>query len=302
MRISIGRFYMSYKKKCPAFDTIKEIVLMKTLVSVIVTTRNEEANIRACLSSIQKQSYQFIELIVVDNASSDGTKNIAEELDALVYDRGPERSAQRNFGAKKAKGDYLLFVDADMILSPNIVLECVKTVLTNKYTAVIIPERSVGAGFWSDCKALERSFYEGVEWIEAARFYRKDIFIKLGGYDEELTGPEDYDLPQRLKERYGKDSIGRIASYIFHNEGRLSLIKTLSKKYYYGKRVPQYLKKKSNAQYGRRQGSIHSRFGLFFSQPRLLFTNPFVGIGMLFMKSCEMGVLGIGYLVGRITL
>jgi hypothetical protein len=82
----------------------------------------------------------------------------------------------------------------------------------------------------------------------------------------------------------------------------LSLSKTLRKKYYYGKRLPLYMNKKTNVQYGLRQGSIIARFGLFFSKPGKLFAKPHVGFGMLFMKLCEMGALGTGFLVGKITL
>ena len=78
------------------------------VVSVIVTTRNNEATIKACLDSIVGQSYRPIELIVVDNQSTDNTKAIAENYAKLLFDKGPERSAQRNFAAKKASGKYIL--------------------------------------------------------------------------------------------------------------------------------------------------------------------------------------------------
>jgi glycosyltransferase involved in cell wall biosynthesis len=280
---------------------------MNPLVSIIITTRNEEKHIAACLESIHTQTYPSIETIIVDNNSKDKTKNIVKKFDVSVFNIGPERSAQRNFGARKAKGEYLLFLDADMILTPIVIGQCVRVVkqqITNNrlLRALVIPEKSIGVGFWAECKVLERSFYEGIDWMEAARFYRKEVFEKLSGYDEKLTGPEDYDLPQRLKAKYGNDSIGRISSYIFHNEGSLSLTKTLRKKYYYGKRVPLYMKKKTNVQYGLQQGSIIARFNLFFSKPRMLYTKPLVSFGMLFMKLCEMGALGVGYIVGKMTL
>ena len=95
-------------------------------VSVIVTTKNEADRLPACLESIKKQTYLNIELIVVDNNSRDKTKDIAKSFGARVFDKGPERSAQRNFGVSHAKGDYLLFLDADMELTPKVVEECVE--------------------------------------------------------------------------------------------------------------------------------------------------------------------------------
>jgi glycosyltransferase involved in cell wall biosynthesis len=262
---------------------------MSNVVSVIITTKNEETNIRACLESVKKQTHNNNEIIVVDNASSDRTKAIAKSFGASVYDQGPERSAQRNFGAKKAKGAYLLFLDADMILTPTVIKECV-SLIDNQLSdikAIVIPEQSIGTGFWAACKTLERSFYVGVDWIEAARFYRKDTFKELGGYDEKLTGPEDFDLPQRLKARFGKNSVGRTQAYIIHNEGNLALGKTLKKKYYYAHSFYVYRAKTMNADYARKQSNILLRYWLFFRRPRKLFEHPIIGLGMLFLKTAE---------------
>jgi glycosyltransferase involved in cell wall biosynthesis len=89
--------------------------MKQPLVSVIVPTRNNAGTIAACLNSIRKQSYRQIELIVVDNGSNDDTLNIAKKYADAVYTHGPERSAQRNYGAKRSKGAYVLIVDSDII-------------------------------------------------------------------------------------------------------------------------------------------------------------------------------------------
>ena len=151
------------------------------LISVIVTTRNNHQTLDACLRSIAAQSYGNIELIVVDNNSSDDTKDIAKRYTKLVFDKGPERSAQRNFAVAKASGDYVCIIDSDMELSEDVIASCVETVTEHKYGAVIIPEESFGEGFWAQCKKLERSFYVGVDWIEAARFFDKKIYHQAGG-------------------------------------------------------------------------------------------------------------------------
>ena len=74
------------------------------LVSVIVPTKNSEQFLEKCLDSIKKQTYKRVEIIVVDNNSTDNTKKIARKFTNKVFNKGPERSAQMNFGAKKAKG------------------------------------------------------------------------------------------------------------------------------------------------------------------------------------------------------
>ena len=73
-------------------------------VSVIVTTKNEDRNIGACLESVIEQTMPPIEMIVVDNFSEDQTIKIAKQFGAKVYQLGPERSAQRNYGVEQAQG------------------------------------------------------------------------------------------------------------------------------------------------------------------------------------------------------
>ena len=85
------------------------------LVSVIITTKNEETHIDKCLLSIMEQTYSPIEIIVVDNYSSDRTQEIAFQFTNKVFNKGPERSAQRNFGMTEiAHGKHVMFLDADM--------------------------------------------------------------------------------------------------------------------------------------------------------------------------------------------
>jgi len=271
--------------------------MKKPLVSVIVPTRNSEATIGACLKSIKEQAYQDIEIIVIDNNSTDKTKEIARKYTELVFNKGPERSAQRNFGAFKSKGKYLLFIDSDMELSKNVVGECVllsqkSEIMNHQLGGIIIPEESFGTNFWAKCKALERSFYIGVDWIEAARFFPKIIFNIVDGYDNNLVSGEDWDLNQRIKKRY---SIGTISSHIKHNEGRLTLRDLLNKKKYYMGAINNYSLKKINKGNFSKQSNIVYRYKLFFSDFGKLFHNPIIGLGMLLMKTAEFGVGGLTY-------
>src|ERR1022692_5165255 len=99
------------------------------LVSVIVPTKNSAVTLEACLKSIKEQIYYPIELIVVDNHSSDATREIARQFTDKVFVKGPERSAQRNYGAASASGRYLLMVDSDMELDRKVVKACSDEVL-----------------------------------------------------------------------------------------------------------------------------------------------------------------------------
>lgn len=272
------------------------------LVSVVVTTYFSAEYLERCLASIRNQTYKNVELIVVDTNSTDGTQELATKYaDKCFFGQANERSAKRNFGARQSNGKYVLIADSDMCLSPEVVESCVSAISSgDSVKAVVIPERSTGSSFWARCKALERSFYVGVDWMEAARFLERDVFLEMGGYDEGNTGSEDYDLPQRVKEKYGHKSIGRVSSFITQDEFDLSLLKSCKKKFYYAKSFPKYAANKANAGNFKKQSSLLRRYKLFLSQPRKLFKEPLIGMGMLCMKICEFAVGGAGYFLARL--
>ena len=269
-------------------------------VSVVVPTRNSAEVIGRCLESIRAQTYPAIELIVVDNGSTDATKDLACRHADRVLDGGPERSAQRNLGARVAAGEYLLMIDSDMELTRRVVEACVERVTADPgVKAVIIPEESFGVGFWARCKSLERSFYVGVDWIEAARFFSRSAYEEAGGYDTNLLGPEDWDLSQRVSRRH---RVERIDQLILHNEGRLTLGKSLQKKYLYAGSAGAYLAAGERRSTLRHPAGPLARYRLFLSRPGRLLRHPLVGLGMLLMKTGEYGVGGLGYLAsGRRT-
>lgn len=227
------------------------------LVSVIVTTKNEEKNIENCLKGIKSQTYPWkkVKIIVVDNNSTDKTKEIAKKYTDRVYNFGPERSAQRNFGVETAKGKYVLYLDADMVLLKNVLKECVNRCEHKGYVALYIPERIIGKGFWIKVRNFERSFYNATV-IDCVRFVRRDKFLELGGFDESLTGPEDWDFDRRIKET-GKVDI--INTPLYHNEEEFNLKKYLKKKGYYSKTFANYIQK-----WGRNDLIIKKQFGFWY--------------------------------------
>ena len=212
----------------------------KYKVSIVVNTKNEEKNLPTLLQSIINQSYKNFEIIIVDNNSNDDTLDVAMKYTSKVFTKGPERSVQKNFGASIAEGRYLLFLDADMTIDEKVLEECISKVNSDRdIKAIIIHEQSFGQSFWAKCKALERNCYIGDDTIEAPRFFDREIYLELGGYNEIMISGEDWDLANRVKKNGYK--IGRIQKYIHHNEGHLSLLKTIKKKYYYAKNATPYV-------------------------------------------------------------
>ncbi len=272
----------------------------RPLVSVIVTTRNNHDTLDACLRTIAQQTYQPTELIVVDNNSTDDTKDIAARYTDQVYNKGPERSVQRNVAIRQSKGEYVLVIDSDMELEPGVVESCVQAITADPETGgVIIPEESFGEGFWAACKRLERSFYVGQDAIEAARFFRRDVFDRVGGYSEEMTGGEDWDLSRRVA---AVSTVARSTARVMHNEGRLHFGRTVGKMYYYAQHAAEYFAKNPTRSALTDQSGPLQRYKLFFSRPGKLLRNPLLGIGMLVLKTAEYASGGLGYWRAKRTL
>lgn len=264
---------------------------MNQLVSFVIPTRNSGKTLGNCLSSIRAQQYPTTEVLVVDNDSIDETQYIAERLADKVIRKGPERAAQRNAGAKSALGEFVVFIDSDMILSTEIAGEIVQTFENSQLHALVLPERVMGKGFWDRCRAIEKEAYLGDEAVEAARAFRRTTFLELGGYQESLTGPEDWELPDRLR-RQGYE-IGRIRSFVLHDERTLGLAEAFNKKRYYGRSFGRFLKIP-----GTRRGARFARMSLF-KPMRRLFTDPLHVLGLYGLKATELLGLLVGMLESR---
>jgi glycosyltransferase involved in cell wall biosynthesis len=211
-------------------------------VSVIVPTRNSASTLERCLKSLRSQTYPRIEILVVDNHSSDATAEIARAYANQVIAVGPERCQQINAGARAAKGDYLYCVNSDFIFESTIVAEAVAACLSGA-DAVVLPNRSdPSISFWSRVRALERDCYLDDSESVAARFFRRHVFFDVGGYDESLVAAEDYDLHARLLEAGYK--IGRTKVCEWHIGEPKSLREVAGKHYYYGTTLRNYANKR----------------------------------------------------------
>jgi len=263
---------------------------MVPLVSVVIPTKNSENTLELCLESVRAQSYTNIEIIVVDNYSTDSTQEIAMRY-GKVYIKGPERSVQKNWGARVAQGKYVVFLDSDAEMSHEVVAACVEKSETG-FDAVIIPEQHVGEGFWSRAKAVERMCYLGDDTVESPWFFRRETFLTLNGYDDDLIAAEDYDLFLRLQDC--GNSYTRCEPFIHHHLGKLSFISNLRKKFYYGHTLRPYFKK---APFSKTVHQIPFLRTAYIRNWRLLLNHPLSTIGLFLLKFSDTLSIATGMFV-----
>ena len=271
---------------------------MKYLVTVIVTTKNEEKNIVDCYKAVHNQTIprDKLEIVLIDNSSTDHTKELSKPYVDEIYNVGPERSAQRNYGFEHANADYVLYLDADMRLEPTSIEECLSTIKNAPaIIGIYIPEKVVGTGFWIKVRNFERSFYDAT-CVDAARFIKRSSFLEIGGFDTSMSGPEDWDLDRRLLE---KGELGLIKSHLNHDEGAFSFKIYFGKKKYYSKSFAVYAEKWNNDETVRKQLGFYYRFiGVFIEKGKWkkLFCHPFLAFGMYFLRF----LVGITFLMSKL--
>ncbi len=100
-------------------------------ISIIIPTYNEEKYLPILLKCISKQTLKPEEVIVADNYSKDQTREIAQKFGAKIVDGGIQ-SVGRNNGAKIAKGDILIFIDADISFDEKFLENCIKQFICSK--------------------------------------------------------------------------------------------------------------------------------------------------------------------------
>jgi hypothetical protein len=188
-----------------------------------------------------------------------------------------------------------MFIDSDMELAPRVVAECVDTIQTTGASGVVVPEVSIGEGFLALCRALERSCYLGDDSIEAARFFTRTAFEASEGFDENLTGPEDWDLSIRIAAGH---VLPRTASTISHDEGRLRIRSVFAKKRYYSRSSFRYLRKHGRSSLG--QANLIFR-PAFLRNWRRFVRHPVLAGGVFVLKSTEAAGVMFGVLAERAT-
>jgi glycosyltransferase involved in cell wall biosynthesis len=245
------------------------------LVSVIIPVKDAAHLLGRCIEALRRQSYRAIELIVVDNGSTDGTPALAAQHGVRLLRQPAGRTpAARNAGAAAALGAYLLHIDADMELHADSVAQCVAAARAGA-SLVILPERNIARGYWMRAFSFGKELVRGAPGFEYGRFVERERFAAVGGYDEALHSGEDRDLHLRIIGAGAQ--VASIKALTLHHVEHLTIGDIVRKTAYYTGTRPAFVRKHARAASGDRAGLLR----LVLSRWRLLAASPLRAAGWL---------------------
>jgi glycosyltransferase involved in cell wall biosynthesis len=176
-------------------------------ITFIIPTLNEEKHIGNVINTIKKycKAHLIAQIVIVDNGSSDATKEIAVSKGAEVLEKhNCSIAALRNFGARNAKGDILIFLDADIYLTKEWG-QNIEQVIEHINNDMKIITGSV-CGFSHEPSWIEKSWWgpklkkKDVKYINSGHFIlHNKIFHEIGGFNEDLRTGEDPEFCKRAK-------------------------------------------------------------------------------------------------------
>lgn len=197
-------------------------------ISIVIPTLNEERYLETTLRAIRNQNFDgSYEIIVSDGGSKDRTIEIAKKYRTkIVKSKSKGIGVGRNEGAKKAKGDIIVFIDGDTLLIPNTLSEIVKAFKDDKQlVGVAVPLLPMSSNaveviiFLSVNAFVKLNIGRGkgnARVVGACCAYKKSYFDQVGGFNEKIGALEDFDLSEKIS------LLGKI-KYL---EGTIALVST----------------------------------------------------------------------------
>lgn len=237
------------------------MILKELKISAIIPVFNGKLYLREAIDSVIQQTIQPVELIILDDGSSDGSLDVIEGIEAgfpihIVSQKNQGQSAARNAGAKLAKGALLAFLDQDDIWYKRHLEKLVKPFYEDfelgfTYSNV---DQITGSGQVFRSKLLDKCDFQHpqtdlVEMLKkdmyilpSATLIHKDAFLDVGMFDERLSGYEDDDLFLRFfvrgwKRTYISESLSAWRIHA-HNSGKVTGAK--SRRIYLEKMIEQF--------------------------------------------------------------
>lgn len=174
-------------------------------VSIIIPTYNRSGSILKAIKSVVGQTSESWELIIVDDGSNDDTYEVIKtyiDLPRIHYYFQDNKgvSSARNYGASKANEEFLIFLDSDDFLFPNLISE-LQVLDLNDYDLICWEVLKTWDGeqkVWKPKRLNSMYNHFKVHFLAGSVAYRKSIFYAVEGYDENIKFGENYELGLRI--------------------------------------------------------------------------------------------------------
>ncbi len=272
------------------------------LVSVVIPVKNGEATLGQCLRSIKRSYYKNLEVIVVDDHSTDRTSEIARSFNCrlIAAEEGAGANAARNRGAREAKGEIFVFIDADVVVSRETILGIVERLEEDFLDAVvgIYTARHRNDSIFSQYKNLwiRYSYMKSppaIDWMFGAiSGIRRKAFETIGGFNVDLIaqhGNDDLELGKRLARQNVRIELDMEIEVEHLKEYNLfSFVRN------------EFKRSAGFVQLARRLGEMGSSVtkGFVNVYPAFVFSTLFVVVGLVCLAAVLMGLLSPWYLAG----
>jgi len=186
----------------------------KPLISIIMPVYNGADHIGQAIESVLSQNYANFELVIVDDGSTDNTKEVVlryndDHINCIYKENGGVASA-RNFGVRKARGSFIIMLDSDDMMTPDYIARHLQVLQQHPESDMIYcdellineqdkPLRLIKRPEYSDQNTFVADlFRSGFPVVHFKTFIKRSVFDKIGPYDERLIIAEDYDMIRRF--------------------------------------------------------------------------------------------------------
>jgi glycosyltransferase involved in cell wall biosynthesis len=179
---------------------------MEPLISVIIPVYNGEKYITEAINSVLRQNYENIEILVINDGSTDNTLEVLKTFGNKIKifskeNKGP--SAARNVGLKNARGSIIGLLDADDVWTDNHIAVCLPDLINDSGYDFVHGLTRYVTNLGTPQETILKELY--TEASGAASLYKKSLFEKIGFFDEEMPEGEDLDIAIRITEAGGRE-------------------------------------------------------------------------------------------------
>ena len=262
------------------------------MISVIVPSCNSEKTIGKAIKSLLNQDYKGkYEIIVVDKSTDRTPKIISKFPVKSIKQKSKGISAARNLGVKKAKGRIVAFIDSDCIAPKNWLTNLLKPLSDKDVVAVSGTYKTKNresiiarfTGYEIEQRHARMKNLETIDFVGSYNCaYRKDVFLRIGGFDNRFAQSEDGELSYRVS-KMGKKIRFNPSAYVYHYHPE-SLTKFLKQRFWHAYwRTLVYRKHKEKM------------FGDSYTPKSVFIGNAFIGITSLLLFFGLLNIIPLSY-------